>query len=55
MDYAFKYIIDKGITAESSYPYTARDGKCKVTSGENKMKKFTDVAAGNVDGLANAL
>ena len=26
---AFKYVIAKGITSESAYPYTARDGACK--------------------------
>lgn len=55
MDYAFKYIIDHGITTESAYPYRAVDQKCKVDGGDYKIKKFTDVRAGDVDGLTSAL
>merc|ERR1712216_448010 len=31
-DYGFEYIVkNKGITTESSYPYTAQDGACKTS------------------------
>jgi hypothetical protein len=28
MDNAFKFTKAKGITGESNYPYTAKDGRC---------------------------
>lgn len=32
MDNAFKYVIKNGgITLESNYPYTGKDGTCKTT------------------------
>lgn len=44
MDYGFKYIKDHGIQTESSYPYTARDGRCKASgSPAAKVSGFTDV------------
>ncbi|KAG2582918.1 hypothetical protein PVAP13_6KG162206 [Panicum virgatum] len=46
MDDAFKFIIKNGgLTTESSYPYTAMDGKCK--SGSNMVNQPMSVA---VDG-----
>jgi len=30
---AYKYTKNNGIALESSYPYTAKDGKCTYTSG----------------------
>jgi len=35
MDYAFEYVIAKGITSESNYPYTAVDGTCKSAKVKN--------------------
>lgn len=32
MDYGFEYIRDHGISSESAYPYTARDGTCSPSS-----------------------
>jgi len=32
MDYAFKYVMAKGIELESTYPYKAVDGTCKYNS-----------------------
>lgn len=54
MDYGFKYIIDHGIGTEASYPYTARDGRCK--SGEvttATLSSYTDVGHSQSD-LASA-
>lgn len=32
MDYAFEWIIQNGgISTESNYPYTAKDGICNIT------------------------
>ena len=43
MDNAFKYIIDKGLTTQESYPYTGRNGTCKVASPRYHITGFTDV------------
>ncbi|CAL5011571.1 unnamed protein product [Urochloa decumbens] len=57
MDDAFKFIIKNGgLTTESSYPYTAADGKCK--SGLNNaatIKGFEDVPANNEAALMKAV
>lgn len=58
MDQAFTYIKkNKGIDTEESYPYTARDGKCKfnpATVGATD-NGFTDIEAGSEQDLTNAL
>jgi hypothetical protein len=33
---ALGYVIKKGLTTESAYPYTAKDGTCKVDGGSYK-------------------
>merc|ERR1719464_1500143 len=43
MDNAFKFVKAKGIPAESSYPYTGRDGNCKSFTSQTKLSTFTDV------------
>ncbi|XP_051922215.1 LOW QUALITY PROTEIN: cathepsin L 2-like [Hippocampus zosterae] len=43
MDSAFKYTRDHGITTESAYPYTAKDGSCKSFTSAFKNAGFTDV------------
>jgi len=57
MDDAFKFIIKNGgLTTESSYPYTAADGKCK--SGSNSaatIKGFEDVPANDESALMKAV
>jgi len=49
MDYAFSYIMDNGITAESSYPYvsgtTKTAGSCKSYTPEVKLAECYDVPA----------
>ena len=49
MDYGFQYIIDNhGLTSESNYPYTAKDGTCnkqKVSNVAATISGFTNVIA----------
>jgi len=57
MDQAFQYIIsNKGITSESSYPYTAEQGTCQ-TSVESvaTISSYTDVPALNENALLQAV
>jgi len=53
MDSAFQYIIsNKGITTETAYPYTARDGTCKTKQTvASTISDFQDVKAGDEDDL----
>lgn len=59
MDSAFQYIIDnKGIDTEQSYPYEAKDGKCRFKADNvgATISGFTDVDEGESnlqDALAN--
>lgn len=58
MDYAFKYVIAKGLTSEANYPYTAKDGLCnkaKVSAVNATISKYTDVAPDNVAQLYAAV
>jgi cathepsin L len=56
MDDAFEYIIkNKGIGAESDYPYTARDGKCKQVTSQGTVSKYTDVKKNDEAGLMTAI
>lgn len=56
MDDAFEYIIkNKGIGSEASYPYTARDGKCKQVSSVSTVSKYTDVKKNDETGLMSAI
>jgi hypothetical protein len=43
MDTAFEWVKENGIPTESSYPYTARDGKCKTFTSSLKITGFTNV------------
>lgn len=54
MDSAFNYVKDHGITSESEYPYTARDGNtCKINSGSFKCSGYVDIT--NCNTLSSAL
>ncbi|XP_044969229.1 senescence-specific cysteine protease SAG39-like [Hordeum vulgare subsp. vulgare] len=57
MDDAFKFIIKNGgLTMESSYPYTAADGKCKAGSNSAAtISGFEDVPANNEGALMKAV
>ncbi|KAM3189150.1 hypothetical protein ACQJBY_067839 [Aegilops geniculata] len=57
MDDAFKFIISNGgLTGESSYPYTAEDGKCKSGSKDAAtIKSYEDVPANNEGALMAAV
>jgi len=55
MDYAFQYVIAKGITTEAKYPYKAVDQTCKTQGGTFKISKYTDVASGNCNSLKTAV
>jgi len=57
MDYAFEYVIAKGIELESDYTYTARDGSCKYAAAKatKVITGYTDVPSGNCDSLSTFL
>jgi len=58
MDSAFEYIRDnKGIDTEASYPYTARDGRCRFNAANvgATVSGFVDVESGDEDALVAAL
>merc|ERR1711937_447407 len=57
MDYGFEYIVkNKGITTESSYPYTAQDGTCKTNvQSAVTITGHQDVASSDENALAAAV
>uniref|UniRef100_A0ACD5U4P6 Uncharacterized protein n=1 Tax=Avena sativa TaxID=4498 RepID=A0ACD5U4P6_AVESA len=57
MDDAFKFIIKNGgLTKESSYPYSAADGKCKSGStSAATIKSYEDVPTNDEGGLMKAV
>ncbi|KAK3123081.1 hypothetical protein QOZ80_8AG0623550 [Eleusine coracana subsp. coracana] len=56
MDNAFKFIIKNGgLTNESSYPYTAEDGKCKRGQNVATIKGYEDVPANDEAALMKAV
>jgi hypothetical protein len=44
MDAAFWYVIDNGISLDTKYPYTARDGKCVYKPDTMKAFQINDCA-----------
>ncbi|KAL5016717.1 hypothetical protein ScPMuIL_006306 [Solemya velum] len=58
MDQAFEYIeSNNGIDTEKSYPYKARDGKCKYNAANKGATDtgFVDVTSGSEDDLKTAV
>jgi cathepsin L len=58
MDYAFEYIIkNKGIDTESSYPYTATDGKCKFAASNvgATLSSYKDIPSKSEPALTTAV
>ena len=59
MDYGFQYIIDnKGICAETAYPYTATDGTCKSKTcgaAAATITGFQDVPTNSETALMTAI
>ncbi|TVU42328.1 hypothetical protein EJB05_08726, partial [Eragrostis curvula] len=56
MDNGFKFIIKNGgLANESSYPYTAADGKCKRVKNVASIKSYQDVPANNETALMKAV
>jgi len=56
MDDAFKWIIsNKGICAESSYPYQGADGTCQSCTPVATISSYVDVATDNEDALKAAV
>jgi len=58
MDQAFTYIkTNNGIDTEASYPYTARNGKCKFNSANVGATDtgFTDIKSGDESALESAI
>lgn len=56
---AMQYIIsNKGITTESNYPYTAKNGVCNKSAASQvaaTISSYKQVASNNVDALATAV
>lgn len=53
MTYAYKYIADKGVTTDSSYPYKGAYQKCAFDGGEYTIKGFKEMK--DCTSIANAL
>jgi hypothetical protein len=53
MDYAFRYIKDKGIIEDSKYPYVGKFQKCQIDGGNFKISGYIDV--NNCNNLATAI
>lgn len=54
MNYAFKYVVDNGITTEEKYPYKGVDQKCASRAGDYKISGFSNVPVKSSQALASA-
>ena len=43
MGLAFDYVQHNGLVTEDEYPYTGRDGDCKIETGEYKISGHIEV------------
>jgi C1A family cysteine protease len=52
---AFRYMMDAGLTAQSSYRYTARDGTCKKASPitGSRISRIVEIPHGDEEALAS--
>ncbi|CAG9313013.1 unnamed protein product [Blepharisma stoltei] len=58
MTSAFKFVVQKGLTTESNYPYKAENGECNTTLEKNvaaKISSYAIVAAKNSNALMAAV
>jgi KDEL-tailed cysteine endopeptidase len=57
MDYAFEYVIKKGLCTEQAYPYTGVDGTCKdkQCTASGHINGYKDVASQNEVALQTAV
>jgi len=56
MDYGFKYVEADGLCTEKSYPYTAKDGRCKKEcNSASKISSYKDVKSDSETDLAAAV
>ena len=57
MDDAFEYVMKKGIDTEASYPYVARDEKCRFKAADvgSTCSGYTDVKSEDEMALKNAI
>lgn len=56
MDLAFQYIINNGLCSNSSYPYTAQDGRCDNNCQSLvKISNYSDIIPNNEEILKRAV
>ena len=53
--WAFNYAKTHAITTEAAYPYTAKDGTCKSTSGSVSVSSYTQVTPKSNPALTAAI
>lgn len=47
MDNAFRYVIDRGITDDTSYPYKGRETSCQNFTNRYTVSEYVNVEAGS--------
>lgn len=53
MSNALNYVKATGMVSETSYPYKAVSGTCKVTTGDFKIKGYKSITNGDCNGLSS--